>query len=287
MKKTLLTAAAAFIALAAVSGCSSEETPSANAGILDATAAVESCTGVTEINMTASSDGNKISMGTTGNISLKAEPFFADMDVNITANDSVNAPVETNTRLILEQKDETNTVYLLDENGEWLKEVVDTEDFRVAASQYDVMENGSTFMSSASNMQVTGTETVNGRQVSVYEGTIPRAILSDVLEITGSTALVGTNIGPAYYEECEDLPVKIWVDEADVIVGYEADLTDTVQSLFNKLYEENDITDPSMVIQIESYTAGGTVDDYNCDIDTSLPQEALSAQEVNSEGETK
>ena len=42
-----------------------------------------------------------------------------------------------------------------------------------------------------------------------------------------------------------------------------------------------------MVIQIESYTAGGTVDDYNCDIDTALPQEALSAQEVNSEGETK
>ena len=287
MKKTLLTAAAAFITLAAVSGCSSEETPSANAGILDATAAVESFTGVTEINMTASSDGNKISMGTTGNISLKAEPFFADMDVNITANYSVNAPVETNTRLILEQKDETNTVYLLDENGEWLKEVIDTEDFRVAASQYDVMENGSTFMSSASNMQVTGTETVNGRQVSVYEGTIPRAILSDFLEITGSTALVGTNIGPAYYEECEDLPVKIWVDEADVIVGYEVDLTDTVQSLFNKLYEENDITDPSMVIQIESYTAGGTVDDYNCDIDTALPQEALSAQEVNSEGETK
>ena len=83
MKKTLLTAAAAFIALAAVSGCSSEETPSANAGILDATAAVESFTGVTEINMTASSDGNKISMGTTGNISLKAEPFFADMALKI------------------------------------------------------------------------------------------------------------------------------------------------------------------------------------------------------------
>ena len=70
--------------------------------------------------------------------------------------------------------------------------------------------------------------------------------MPELLEDTGSLALVGTNIGSKYFTECEDLPVTVWVDGNNVILGYEIDLTEVVQNLFYALYDENNITEEEL-----------------------------------------
>ena len=105
--------------------------------------------------------------------------------------------------------------------------------------------------------------------------------MPELLEDTGSLALVGTNIGSKYFTECEDLPVTVWVDGNNVILGYEIDLTEVVQNLFYALYDENNITEEESMIKFDSYTAKGTVLSYNENIDTTIPADALNAAEVN------
>lgn len=281
MKKKYAAAILAALMCVSASGCAKDEAVSPNADVIEATSAVKSYNGSTELGFTAVSGETKISMGTEGEIALQDEPFFADLNVDIYTQEGEDEPEITNTRMILETKDDINTVYLFSDD-KWYKEKVDADDFRTAASQYDVMANGLIIMEYSPNIQKFGTDTLNGQEVSVYEGTIPQTALPDVLKLTGATSLVGTNIGASYYKNCSDLPVTVWVDSENVIVGYEMDITEVVQNLFDELYAENNITDESQMIKFETYTTKATVVSYNDNVDNVIPDEALSAEEVAS-----
>ena len=280
-KKTAAFVMAALMCVTATGCAKEEETVSPNADVIEATSAVKSYTGMTELGFSAVSGDTKISMGTEGEIALQDEPFFADLNVDIYTQEGENDPDITNTRMILETKDDINTVYLFSDE-KWYKETVEADDFRTAASQYDVMENGLLLLEYSPNIQKFGTDTLNGQEVSVYEGTIPQISLSDVMELMGVTSLVGTNIGAKYYANCSDLPVTVWVDSENVIVGYKMDVTEVVQNLFNELYSENNITDESQMIKFETYTTKATVISYNDNVDNVVPDEALSAETVES-----
>lgn len=284
MKKLMKIAAFTTACAMLISGCSAPTQSTDNSAVLDATDAVKTYSGTTEIEFTAVSEGTEISMGTKGDIDIQDEPFFADIDLNI-HSEGDDELQNTSSRLLLQDKDGEKTVYLYHE-GEWNQEKVEADDFRVAASQYDVLETAKLIMEASANIQKFGTEEYNGVTADKYEGTVSVGLLPDLLEETGTLALVGTNIGARYYKYCEDMSVVMWVDSNGVILGYEIDLTDIVQNLFKALYEENNITDESAMIKFESYTAKGTVSDYNNKIDTEIPEEALNAPLVEADSET-
>lgn len=282
MKRILSISVIALAALFTVTGCSAKDEATANADVIEATSNVDSYTGETELYFTAHLEGKEIMMGTDGKISLKSEPFFADIDLSIFSSDGDGNEETTNSRMILNTNEDVNTVYLF-HNDEWQKETVEAEDFRKAASQYDVMENAKLIMETSENIQPFGTEEYNGVSADKYEGTIQKEDMPELLEEIGSLSLVGTNIGARYFNDCDELPVTVWVNGDDVILGYEIDLTEVVQNLFDALYDENDITLEEYMIKFDSYIAKGTVLDYNEGIDTTIPDEAINANEVNSE----
>ena len=280
MKKfgKLLTAAIALTML--VSGCAEKSTvPEANVPIIEATEAIKSYKGTTDLSFTAVSGGSKISMKSVSEIALNEEPFFADIILN-TSSYGVEEVQNTNSRMILSSEEGTDTVYLL-HDGEWNKEVVQPKNFRLGAYQYDVAETAILLMEKSPNFQSFGEEDYNGVKAQKYEGTIPLTSLPDLFKMTGSLSLVGTDIGDSYYGKCSDQFVTLWVDSNNVIIGYEMDLTDVVTKLFEKLYSENNITDEAAMIKFESYIAKGTISEYDTEIYTELPEGAVNAKDIN------
>ncbi len=285
MKKFNKASALAITALLLITGCSSDNgTNPDNSGIIDATSAVETYSGITEISFSADSEGKSISMGTVGEIEMQIDPFFSEIALEISTSEDNNESEITESTMLLEQGDGVQTVYLL-HNGEWLKEIVESNNLRKAASQYDVLATGQLLMESSANMKKISTEDYNGMNADRYVGTITKDIMPELFEETGSLALIGTNIGRNYFENCDDLSVVIWTDSNGVILGYELDMTNIVQSLFKELYEENGVTDESVMIKFDSYIAKGSVTEYNSKIDTTIPAEALAAPEVNEESD--
>ncbi|MCD8036739.1 MAG: hypothetical protein LUE88_05060 [Clostridiales bacterium] len=283
MKKTYKAAALAMTIMLLASGCSSSSTAeNDNSGIIDATSAVESYCGTTEISFSAVSEDSNIAMGTTGDIKMQMDPFYSEIDLVITQSEGDSEPEITESTMLLDESGDTQMVYLL-HNDEWFKETVEASDFRMAASQYDVLYAGQLLMESSADMTKTATEDYNGFEADRYEGTIPQDMLCELFELTGSLSLVGTNIGETYFAGCGDLNATVWTDSEGVILGYELDLTDTVQYLFKVLYAENGVTDESVMIQFDSYIAKGQVTEYNNTIDTTIPAEALAAEEYTEE----
>ena len=282
MKRITKISVAALSAVLLITGCSKSESVSPNADIIQATSAVKNYSGITDINFSALSEGKNISMGTTGEISLQNFPFFADINLNIYSEVDGEDPEITDSRMLLETKDSINTVYLF-HNDEWQKETVESDKFRTAASQYDVIETVKLIMESSANMQKSDSDELNGVTVDRYEGTILKDMLTDFMKQTGMLSLIGTNIGKTYYKDCEDPSVKVWVNSEGVAIGYEMELTDVVQCLFKALYAENNITDESAIIQFDSYIAKGTVTSYDEGINSIVPDEAIAAVDIAKE----
>lgn len=283
MKKFYRAAALALAAVVLMTGCSSKNSSNSdNLDIIDATSAVGSYCGVTEIGFSASGEGKKIAMGTTGNIEMQIDPFFSKIGLVITSSEEDAEPEIMESTMLLSDGEEDKTVYLL-HNDEWQKETVETDNLRIAASQYDVLATGQLLMEASADMKKTGSEDYNGISADRYDGTISPDIMPSLFNSTGSLALVGTNIGRSYFKNCDDLNVAVWVDGDGVILGYELDLTSIVQSLFDELYKENGVTDETVMTKFESYTAKGYVTEYNNKIDTAIPEEALAAPEYNAE----
>ncbi|GFI61350.1 hypothetical protein IMSAG049_00507 [Clostridiales bacterium] len=277
MKKIFVFVTAAVLMM--TSGCStSKKKNSQITAIAETTSAVDDYEGITNISFSAVSEGVEMEMGTTGAIALQTYPFFADIDISIYSDANETGPEQTNSRIILEAKDGVNTIYLL-QDGTWNSEKIESNKFRTAASQYDVTENGRILLEATKNIQNTGSEEYNGITANKYSGTIPKDTLPNILESTGSLSLVGTNIGRNYYRDCKDLPVDIWVDSGNVIVGYRLDLTETVQNLFNALFAENNVYDEAEIVQFNSYIAEGSVSTYNKGIEAVLPAEAQNTND--------
>lgn len=280
MKKNIKLLAAFVVISMLAAGCAPKtEVSTENTKIIDATEAIETYKGKTELSFTANSGETEISMGSLAEISLKENPFFADIYLNVhsSGNDEIN---NSDSRMLLSSQDDSKTVYLL-HNNEWNKESVEAKDLRPAAYQYDVVETAILLMESSSNLQKFTTEEYNGVMADKYEGTIPLKLLPNLFKSIGSLELIGTNIGATYFNKCNDQPITIWVDENGVAIGYEMDLTPIVQELFKALYKENNVTDESDMINFSSYIAKGTVSEYNKEIITTIPEEAINSHDVS------
>lgn len=243
---------------------------------MDATSAVQSYEGVTELNIKGFYGDDEITVDLMRDMSLIVEPFFADINEKSSIRYSKNEPEVKTARLVVDSTDSADMVYLYD-NDKWLKESVTVEDLRNEVSKCDVIESGIMLMKSAYDIQKLGSEEINGEKADVYEGLIPNVMIADVLDITGAAYKFKTDWDSSYYENSGDLPVTLWVNSENIIIGYELDITNVMQNIVDRFYEENDLSDTYEDIKFESFKAKGTVSEYNNKIDRVIPEEALNA----------
>lgn len=266
----------ALVITASLSGCSSKNDTSYFYDVVDATSAVQSYEGVTEVNIKGFYGDNEITVNLMRDMSLIVEPFFADINEKSSICYCENEPEVKTARLVVDSTDSADMVYLYD-NDKWLKESVTVEDLRNEVSKCDVIESGIMLMKSAYDIQKLGSEEINGEKADVYEGLIPNVMISDVLEITGAAYKFKTDWDSSYYENSGDLPVTLWVNSENIIIGYELDITNVMQNIVDRFYEENDLSDTYEDIKFESFKAKGTVSEYNNEIERTVPKEALNA----------
>ena len=266
----------ALVITAALSGCSSKNDTSYFYDVVDATSAVQSYEGVTEVNIKGFYGDDEITVNLMRDMSLIVEPFFADINEKSSIRYSENEPEVKTARLVVDSTDRADMGYLYD-NDKWLKESDTGEDLRNAVSKCDVIESGIMLMKSAYDIQKLGSEEINGEKADVYEGLIPNVMISDVLDITGAAYKFKTDWDSSYYENSGDLPVTLWVNSENIIIGYELDITNVMQNIVDRFYEENDLSDTYEDIKFESFKAKGTVSEYNNKIDRVIPEEALNA----------
>ena len=266
----------ALVITAALSGCSSKNDTSYFYDVVDATSAVQSYEGVTELNIKGFYGDDEITVDLMRDMSLIVEPFFADINEKSSICYSENEPEVKTARLVVDSTDSADMVYLYD-NDKWLKESVTVEDLRNEVSKCDVIESGIMLMKSAYDIQKLGSEEINGEKADVYEGLIPNVMIADVLDITGAAYKFKTDWDSSYYENSGDLPVTLWVNSENIIIGYELDITNVMQNIVDRFYAENDLSDTYEDIKFESFKAKGTVSEYNNEIDRAIPEEALNA----------
>ena len=266
----------ALVITAALSGCSSKNDTSYFYDVVDATSAVQSYEGVTELNIKGFYGDDEITVDLMRDMSLIVEPFFADINEKSSICYYENEPEVETARLVVDSTDSADMVYLYD-NDKWLKESVTVEDLRNEVSKCDVIESGIMLMKSAYDIQKLGSEEINGEKADVYEGLIPNVMIADVLDITGAAYKFKTDWDSSYYENSGDLPVTLWVNSENIIIGYELDITNVMQNIVDRFYEENDLSDTYEDIKFESFKAKGTVSEYNNEIDRAIPEEALNA----------
>lgn len=274
----------ALVITAALSGCSSKKDTSYFYYVVDATSAVQSYEGVTEVNIKGFYGDDEITVNLMRDMSLIVEPFFADINEKSSIRYSENEPEVKTARLVVDSTDSADMVYLYD-NDKWLKESVTVEDLRNEVSKCDVIESGIMLMKSAYDIQKLGSEEINGEKADVYEGLIPNVMIADVLDITGAAYKFKTDWDSSYYEDSGDLPVTLWVNSENIIIGYELDITNVMQNIVDRFYEENDLSDTYEDIKFESFKAKGTVSEYNNEIDRAIPEEALNADYFTADDE--
>ena len=274
----------ALVITAALSGCSSKNDTSYFYDVVDATSAVQSYEGITEVNIKGFYGDDEITVNLMRDMSLIVEPFFADINEKSSIRYSENEPEVKTARLVVDSTDSADMVYLYD-NDKWLKESVTVEDLRNEVSKCDVIESGIMLMKSAYDIQKLGSEEINGEKADVYEGLIPNVMIADVLDITGAAYKFKTDWDSSYYEDSGDLPVTLWVNSENIIIGYELDITNVMQNIVDRFYEENDLSDTYEDIKFESFKAKGTVSEYNNEIERIVPEEALNADYFTADDE--
>lgn len=267
---------ASAIMVLSIGGCSTKDTVSK---IISRTSELETYSGTVDLEAEISSQDKTMKYGMLSDISVKTDPFFAKVNLT-TKTDDPNVGGEYESQAYLTTVDGVNTAYA-GYNGEWYKQIITTDDFKYSVSQYNPADNAVLFMQSATNVTNVGSEQFNGYTADKYEGTIAKGLIPDLMEATGSIALIGQNIDTTYYENTEDIKITFWVSEG-VIVGYSLDLTNVVNQLFDKL-NESDSSGNSSQLKAASYTCNAVLTDYNNEIDTTLPDDVLNAQLIASD----
>lgn len=264
---------ASAVLLVSFAGCSTGET---TAQIISNTSKLGSYSGKVDLNADVSMQDSELKYGMSSDISVKTEPFFAEVNITTSSNDP-SLGGEYQSKMYLTTNDGVNTAYV-GYNGEWNKQIIKADSFKYAVSQYNPVDNAVLFMQASTNLSNVGTEQFNGYTADKYEGTIAKGLIHDLMESTGAISLIGQNIDTSYYENAEDIPVTIWVNEEDgIIVGYKLDLTNLVNHLFEKLNESKTTTGDNQTLTAVSYLCEAVITDYNNEINTTLPEEALNA----------
>lgn len=262
-----------FMLLVSLSGCSSNETADQ---IISRTSKLGTYSGKMSMDAELNMQGSNVICGMKSDMTVQTDPIFAKLHVLTSTNDP-NIVGEFESDMYLKTEDGINTIYV-GYNDEWYQQRVDSDDFKYSVSQYNPVDNAVLFMEAATGVTNVGTEQFNGYTANRYEGSIPKDLLCDLMQVTGTISMIGQNIDVSYYQNVKDQPITLWVNDEDgVIIGYELDLTELVNGLFTALNDKNGITDETQKLKAGSYLCEAVITDYNSEVDTSLPDNVANA----------
>ena len=225
--------------------------------------------------MTMGSQGQSMDLGMTMTADTIKEPLQLHGNIKMEM-------LGLDTEFYMVQKDGALTTYTgIKENGavsEWYKSSVSDDDLEAIQQQtasFDADSSFSTQLEIADNLMAVGTETVNGKQATRYDGVIHGSDLSKSLGQTDAASTLDLlGIDPSQLEG--DAPISIWIYEDGLPARYDIDMTELIGQLMAQNEDTADLELSAMRISM-TITGVDTVSEIV------IPEEALQAQEIPAE----
>ena len=245
-----------------------------SSGVMEAcltnTAQASSMTYEVETVMGMSVMGQPVSVKLSGEGSYTCDPVRVAM---VLSQDTSGMEMETYTELIGDQY-----IQYLKIGEQWVKQALPsasmTQDPKLAMEIY---------LEGISRYQKEGEEMVAGKTASKYSAVIEGEALEKVIQASGAldqleqSGLDASQAGELY-SDLSDLYITLWVDETAMQpVKIEMNLTEMMQSIMDKLGQ---MDDSAVDMDITAFSLALTITDYNNVDEIIIPEEALSASEL-------
>lgn len=234
------------------------------------------------MNMDMSSNGQTMSMSTTGDIAMDSEPLLMKMDMDIKMD---AAGQSGNQKMVMyaEQADQNYTMYMSPDGTNWVKQTMTD---MANMEQYDAQASMDMYLSSSESFKEAGTEKINGSDATKYEGIISQDAMNEVMSASGaadSLAQFGISEedAAALYQDLGELPIAIWIDnESSLPVKYEMDMTAVMQKLMDNMVKTMGEAASGMEFSVDKMFISMTMSDFNSIEAIEIPEAAKNAQEA-------
>lgn len=229
-----------------------------------------------DIAMTSS--GETLTATTTTETTTFAQPFKMRLEMTMDMVAAGQSSSVTST-MYMEEGEDGYLLYIGD-GTEWNRQTVEME----AMEQYDSINAASLYLESMTEMEITGTEEVNGEEAYKIEGIIDADGLDEVLTNSGALSSLGDFEGMEetftdLYKDLGNLPITVWVSTgATYPLRYQMDMSEVLQNLMNNLRASLSAEDTelasSLNFTIETYTVDATMSNFDAAGNFEIPDEA-------------
>ncbi len=229
-----------------------------------------------DIAMTSS--GETLTAATTTETTTFAQPFKMRLEMTM---DMVAAGQSSSvTSMMYMEEGEDGYLLYIGDGTEWSRQTVEME----AMEQYDSINAVSLYLESMAEMEITGTEEVNGEEAYKIEGIIDADCINAVLTNSGALSSLGDFEGMEetftdLYKDLGNLPITVWVSTgATYPLRYQMDMSEVLQNLMNNLRASLSAEDTelasSLNFTIETYTVDATMSNFDAAGNFEIPDEA-------------
>ena len=159
------------------------------------------------------------------------DPYVAKMDLSLSGMGQ-----EEQKGTIYATRDGENTIlYTSDDEGVTWKKSTNPQEDQLPQSPDATLNM---FSGAAANIQLIGTEEVNGKTASVYAGTIDGKFLQEILDSTAAagelTEAMGADMSAEALADLSDIQVTVKIDqESGLPVQYTIDMADAMKDLMH------------------------------------------------------
>ena len=267
--------AAAMAAMLFATGCGGSQVDMAEVEALlskaQATmATVESMAAEMTMEMDMAMGENVIETKTLASIRTQQDPMKMAMDMSMVMSDGTTVD---QMQMYALEKDGHLLTYMSAADV-WYAETMELGEL----SQYNADENMDLYLNHVTDITSMEQETVNGVQATKISGVIKGDAMEEVIASSGMTASaesmgITEEMLVSIYDELEDLPMSLWIDEEGYVLQYELDMTEMMQKVMDASMAALGAADTGMEIQKTSIRV--VCSDFNAVEEIVIPAEVL------------
>lgn len=242
-------------------------------------AGVKSMDSTIEMTMKMKMMGQSLDINMVGEMSAFDDPVKAKMDMK------TNAMGQEQESVVYVEQDGDKLITYVNAGTGWEKEEMTSEAFGEKYKQMQVQQSMELYLKSAKNFKDAGTEKIDGRKTRKLEGVISGEDLSDVMVASGMLDAMGDSMAgmdedmlKRIYNDLVDLPVIIWLDQAEhLVVKYEMDMAPMMTKIFESLLGELGAQASGVKIKVNECKMIMTLKNFDNATDFTIPDEAKEA----------